>query len=129
MYTSAFIAVSYLSFIWVGLKHKLCIQKYKNRKDSNLLNGNYTIVIYIYICMYGLYSSTVERNTVNILIHVQFVLRAPGVLSQLVESCATDTKLMSSSLLHVLYKSAIYHFEQEKGLLYIYIYIIYSLSL
>ena len=50
---------------------------------------------------YSLYSSTVERNTVNILIYVQFILKAKSVLTQWLEYRVSATHNISSNLIHV----------------------------
>jgi hypothetical protein len=51
--------------------------KYKNKKNSLLINLTTVYLLLTNLIMiYSLYSSTVERNTVNILIYVQFILRA-----------------------------------------------------
>lgn len=76
-----------------------------------------------YLFLLSLYSSMVERDTVNVLIHVRFMLRAfafffiiiplflikkrkrernqGSVLTQWLEYCATVTKVISSNLIHV----------------------------
>jgi hypothetical protein len=55
----------------------------------------------MYILADSLYSSTVERDTVNILIYVQFILRAYKRVNLMVEYCVSATKVISSSLIHV----------------------------
>ena len=55
----------------------------------------------------SLYSSTVERNTVNILIDVRFILSAMYKeyvlirVSQMVRHCVSATKITGSSLVRV----------------------------
>ena len=62
---------------------------------TGLINiNNYNIKKYIIVSgFYSLYSSTAERNTVNILMYVQFILRAKGVLTQWLENCVTATRI------------------------------------
>ena len=51
---------------------------------------------------YSLYSLKVKRGTVNTLMHVQFMLRALKRVDLMVGYCATTTKIISSTLIHVL---------------------------
>ena len=59
--------------------------------SSNLILGSIFLYTTLQInILHSLYSSTVERNTVNILIYVQFILEAASVLTQWLEYYTTD---------------------------------------
>ena len=51
--------------------------------------------------LFSLYSSTVERGTVNTLMNVRFILMALKRVGSMVERCATNTKTIGSIPIHV----------------------------